>query len=178
MGHPAILFSCVWDATQAFNTTSPILTFSGTLNTHLGELGKIRNLQSPSLVIGQMEMELVELVHGHEVEKFDHVFLGMEVPGHVQMHAPILKPGSVLDERVIQNTAIVFNQIQQRLNAVEDSRLAVALDDDDLIGCVHIEAVGIPAMSDDVTSDMDIFHEEADDLVLGCWSSDLYVGFF
>ncbi len=44
-------------------------------------------LHPPALVVGQVEVQPVQLVHRHQVDHPEHVVLGQEVPGHVEMGA-------------------------------------------------------------------------------------------
>src|SRR5690606_33735239 len=64
---------------------------------HLGQPRVALDLQPPPLVVGQVEVEHVELVHGHQVDEAQHPVLGHEVPGDVEHAPPPAEPRPVGD---------------------------------------------------------------------------------
>ncbi len=64
---------------------------------HLGELGIALDLDTPTLIIGEMPMQHVELVQGHRIEHMlDRVHI-MEMPGHIQVLAAPAETRPVAD---------------------------------------------------------------------------------
>ena len=72
------------------------------------------DFKSPTLVVGEVPMELVELVECHEVEELHHFFLGVEVTGHVEHQATPSETGCILnlyrrDAPALAHLGIRFN---------------------------------------------------------------------
>jgi len=105
---------------------------------HLGELGVLADLDPPALVVGQVPVEPVHLVQGQEVDVLQYEFLGHEVAGHVQVHAPPTEPGLVFDlhagdpprDRLGPGPAedLRGQELSQGLHAVEHAGLRCRLD--------------------------------------------------
>ena len=74
---------------------------------------------APTAVIGQMEMEHVELVAGHLVQHLQHLAFRKEMPRHVHVHAPVGKPGPVADPYT--GNTLGSGQLFQRLFPVENA---------------------------------------------------------
>jgi len=68
---------------------------------HLGQFFEARNLKSPALVVGEMKMELVELVHGEHVDQPQYLGRRVKVARHVHHHAAVLVPRSITDLRPV-----------------------------------------------------------------------------
>ncbi len=66
---------------------------------HLGELREGVDLDAPTLVVGQVEVEDVQLVPCREVDEAEDVGLREEVPGDVEHDAAPAEAGCVLDRR-------------------------------------------------------------------------------
>ena len=64
---------------------------------HLGQPRVAVDLYPPALVVGQVEVEHVQLVEAGEVDQPQDEVLGKEMPGDVQVHAPPGKAGGVVD---------------------------------------------------------------------------------
>lgn len=64
------------------------------------------DLDPPALVVGQVQVQHVELVGGHQVQEAQHVRLRQEVPADVQQHAAPAEPRRVLDVTARQHPAV------------------------------------------------------------------------
>ena len=64
-----------------------------------GEFGKTVNLHAPALVVPQVEVQVVQLVVGHDVQEPLHVLFPGEVPAYIQHDAAVGKVRAVLDDR-------------------------------------------------------------------------------
>jgi len=62
-----------------------------------GQERVLLDFKSPTLVVGEVPMELVELIECHEVEEFHHFFLGVEVAGNIEHQTTPTETGSVLN---------------------------------------------------------------------------------
>lgn len=62
-----------------------------------GQLRVARDLDPPALVVGEVEVQDVELVGGEQIEVAQHPVLGQEVPCDIEQHAAPGETGSVLD---------------------------------------------------------------------------------
>ena len=70
----------------------------GTPRGDLGQAGVTLDLDAPTLVLGEVPVETVDLVAGEMVDVLLHEVRPEEVPAHVEMHAPVGKAGRVVDE--------------------------------------------------------------------------------
>ncbi|PPA57619.1 hypothetical protein BAW75_04410 [Micromonospora chalcea] len=64
---------------------------------HLGEPGPGVDGDPPALVVGEVQVQVVELVPGQVVDHPQHVLDGEEVPGHVEHGAPVGETRTVDD---------------------------------------------------------------------------------
>ena len=62
---------------------------------HVREFGKAGDLEAPALIVGDMEVQRIELVPTHQVEHAQHGLLGLEVPCHVQVKPAVTEPGRI-----------------------------------------------------------------------------------
>ena len=62
---------------------------------YLSEQGVFVNLDAPAVVVGEVEVELVELVQGHDIQMFFHLVDIEEMAAYIQMAA------SPLETRVV-----------------------------------------------------------------------------
>src|SRR5207249_11986691 len=96
-----------------------------TSRAHRGELGEARDLDPPTLVIREMEVEDIELVAGDEVERPQHGGFRMEVAGDVQHEPAVAEARSVhhSDGRQDETCARRWRgqQTAQGLETVEDA---------------------------------------------------------
>lgn len=69
----------------------------GTMGADLGELGVGRDRHPPPLVVGQMQMEDIDLVQGQEIDVTAQVGHRLEVAGHVEHRSAPAVPGDVRD---------------------------------------------------------------------------------
>ena len=69
----------------------------GSHRTHLREFGIFLHLPTPTLVFGQVEMELVELVNRHHIEHLLHLLHTEEVARHIEHKTAIRESGFVGD---------------------------------------------------------------------------------
>ena len=65
--------------------------------THLGQFRVFLNLDTPSLVVGQVPVEHVELMQGHDIERLLHFVDREEMAADVEHHAPVAQARFVLD---------------------------------------------------------------------------------
>ena len=129
--------------------------------THLSKLLQSRDLQTPSLVISQVEVEFVKLVHSHHLEQPQHGLLAVKVPGHIQMHATVWIPWSILDLDCRQ--AAPMHQTQQGLDTPESTCRFTGTNMNLLFGGVNTELVGLIAGCQlAVQVDLDLSLGEAD----------------
>jgi len=130
-------------------------------HTHLSKLLQSRDLQTPSLVICQVEVEFVKLVHPHHLKQPQHGLLAVKVPGHIQMHATVGIPWSVLDLNCRQ--AAPIHQTQQGLDTPESTCCFTGTNMNLLFGSVNTELVGLVAGCQlAVQVDLDLSLGEAD----------------
>ena len=110
---------------------------------HLGELGILVYLYAPALVFREVPVELVLLVHGHEVDELHQLLLGEEEASGVEQEAAVPELGLVvngaagdrpfLDSLCLDGAVnLCGKQLQQRLEPVEG---AVHL------GCLYEHAI-------------------------------------
>lgn len=64
----------------------------------LGQARVALDLDAPALVVGEVQVEDVQLVGGQQVQVAQDVVLGQEVPGDVEHHAAPAEAGLVLDD--------------------------------------------------------------------------------
>ena len=64
---------------------------------HLGQAGVFLDFDAPALVVGEVPVQRVELVHGHDVENAFHLVGREEVAGYVQVEAAVSESRSVVD---------------------------------------------------------------------------------
>ena len=77
-------------------------------------------LQPPSLVVGQVPMEVVEFVPRQEVDVTFDILHGEEVAHHVEVHAPVTEAGAVLYFKAGQfSAARGGNQLFERLKGIK-----------------------------------------------------------
>ena len=69
----------------------------GSHRAHLGELGIFLHLPTPTLVFGQVEMELIELVNRHHIEHLLHLLHTEEMARHVKHKTAVRESGFVGD---------------------------------------------------------------------------------
>ena len=67
------------------------------VGTDLGQLGIFLYLDPPALVVGDVPVHAVELVDSHDVEILLDFLDGEEMPGAIEVHAPVTEAGFVLD---------------------------------------------------------------------------------
>ena len=83
------------------------------------QVGIFLDLDTPALVVGQMEMEPVEFMHGQNVDEGLHILHGHEMPADVEHRAAIAEIGFVL-HRHGRNRPLAFDhQLAQALQTVE-----------------------------------------------------------
>src|SRR3954464_12182772 len=61
------------------------------------EFRQLLDFDSPAFIIGEMKMKSVELVEGHQFEKFLDRLFGLKIPSHVQVQSTVAKPRGVGD---------------------------------------------------------------------------------
>ena len=117
---------------------------------HLRQPRVFPDFQAPARVVDEVELQLVQFVHGHQVDVLFHEVLVIEVAGHVEHHAAPRTVGGVLHRYrchapfrfPLPHLAIHFGreQLQQRLYAVEGTRRVAGCD-------AHRFAVGCQAVA-------------------------------
>lgn len=101
------------------------------------ELRQAGDLQPPAFVVGEMEMEGIELVARHQVEQLEHSLFCVEVAADVQLEAAIRKTRRADDGQLGQIDAAGTrqrHQVPQRLQAVGHAGGAVADNGDAAVG--------------------------------------------
>ena len=96
-----------------------------------GQSGVFLDFDAPALVISEVEMKSVQLVESHQVEHFQHGFLGQEVAPHVHHGSAVSETGSIGEVHGRQLIAFCrflfcvpsrrWQQLQERLHSVEQS---------------------------------------------------------
>ncbi|CAM5616284.1 hypothetical protein SGRI78S_02605 [Streptomyces griseus subsp. griseus] len=105
----------------------------------LGQARVALDLDAPALVVGEVEVEDVQLVRGQQVQVAQDVFLGQEVPRDVEHHAAPAEAGLVLDDdrRDLPGAArgegsapegVRAEELPERLRAPEDAGRGAAGD--------------------------------------------------
>ena len=69
----------------------------GAPRTDLGQQREAFDLKAPPLIVGQVQVQDVELVHGQQIDVSEQVMPGHEVPRHVDHAAPPAEPRPILD---------------------------------------------------------------------------------
>ena len=113
-----------------------------------GKAGEGFHLEAPALVFGQMPMELVASVQGHDVEHLLDGLDGEEVPGTVQQQAAIAEAGLILNLRVGQKNHIGLHQRQalaESLRSTEKADRLAGLKGDALV--LNLQHVGFLLLS-------------------------------
>mmetsp|Transcript_44492 Transcript_44492/g.114504 ORF Transcript_44492/g.114504 Transcript_44492/m.114504 type:complete len:357 (+) Transcript_44492:702-1772(+) len=93
------------------------------LRTDLRELRVAVDWQPPTLVVGEVPMEAVELEGGHGVKKELHLLRPEEVPAHVEKETTPLEARRILDQHLRQLLSVRarLHQLPQGLHAVEEA---------------------------------------------------------
>ena len=119
----------------------------------LGQLRVAADLDPPALVVGQVQVQHVELVHREEVDEPEDLALGLEVPGDVEHGPAPAETGGVGDTHGGQSPSagglahgcvavgVDGQELAQGLRSVEDTGGVVA-DDDGALG-VHDQPVAL-----------------------------------
>ena len=117
---------------------------------YLGEQGIFVNLDTPAVVVGEVEMELVELVQGHHVQVFLHFVDAEEMAAHIQVAATPFKTWVVGDFDSWNGYCHGFFrvrigrcQLEQRLETVEQARFRIGGNQNDFF--IHRELVAFIA---------------------------------
>ena len=66
------------------------------------QLRKTGNLQTPRLIVSQMEMQQIELIRCHDVQHLEQIFLTPEITHHVEHEAPHPQIGPVFDDQILR----------------------------------------------------------------------------
>ncbi len=101
-----------------------------------GQLGVRQDLDAPPLVVGQVEVELVDLVVGHEVDIAAQGLGSDPRAGHVEHHAPVgvarrvlhLAAGEAHGQRAPPGVDLGRQQLKEGLYAAEDTPAVAARD--------------------------------------------------
>ena len=100
------------------------LTFGG----HAFQLGVPGHREAPTLVIREVEMELVEFVEGHHINEFFDVLHRHEVARGVHHHAAPAKPGLVFNDATGYAAVLVLGlELFQRVFSVKEARAVACL---------------------------------------------------
>ena len=113
--------------------------------THFGEFGVLGDVYAPTLVVGQMPVETVHLIKGHDVQHLLHLFLVEEMAGNVEHVAAMPQVRTVLYFQARQgpylSTALLFSgkeiawhELLQRLQGIEPTT-ELGSPDGDSLGC-------------------------------------------
>ena len=108
---------------------------------HLGQLGQAGNLQAPGFVVGEVELQRVDLVVGQQVNQPFHLGrTGHIVACDVKVHAAVAEVRPVDDKAVLQAVSLaVVQRGDERLHTVDQSGTGGAVDADASV--MHAQAV-------------------------------------
>ena len=95
--------------------------------TYFGEFRIFPDFDAPPLIVGQMPVEDVEFVQGHDVERLLHLIDREEVTADIEHHAPVTQTRFVLDRddgqfdgpHVVGFVRCRRKQLAQRLHGIE-----------------------------------------------------------
>ena len=129
----------------AFAVRSPAIEVGrggGTVGSDFGELWIFFDFNAPTLVLGEVPVEGVELVKGEPVDEFLDVSDVKHVAANVEVHAAPAKAWAILDAAG-GNRLFAFerDQLEERLDAVKGAS-CVCADNLDAVGA-NLERVGL-----------------------------------
>ncbi|KAH3867027.1 hypothetical protein DPMN_030152 [Dreissena polymorpha] len=102
--------------------------------TNLGEFRQSVDLQSPSLVIREVEMQNVHLVHRHDINETLDVINRMKISSDVKMHSPPAVARCVVNGHGTDVcTARSVNNASERLHGVEHSHRVTCFKTNDVL---------------------------------------------
>ena len=104
----------------------------GALPSDLGQPRKGRDLETPALVIGEVEVEHIALVEGEDVEDPLHLGQVVERPGDVEAEAPPAIPRRVRDREGANDIWLRTGQLATRGERPRDADRGRGLDHDAL----------------------------------------------
>ena len=117
---------------------------------HIVEQRILGNLDAPSVVVGEVPMELVHLELSHQLQMLLDLRYGEEMTRHVEMGASPGETGVVAyvasregDAAIAHVGYVLGHHLDESLHAVEQATLAVGRDDDGIL--VDIEGVALVA---------------------------------
>ena len=112
------------------------------------ELGVRLYLDTPTLIVGEMKVELIEFVHRHKVDISFHALNRYKGTSHIEVRTSILKARCILNlhaadlQRQLRTLQIYRrHHLQERLHTIKYTAIATALDGDTL--GVNLKFVGL-----------------------------------
>ena len=120
------------------------MTYEGLLthSTLLSKLGVCLNLDTPTLIVGEVPVQAVELVCGEDVDVVLHVSHREEVARYIEVSTTICKGGLVSDKTVGDVAVVRYDDLTQGLQAIVYASLCATDDDDTLLADGHLVALG------------------------------------
>ena len=128
--------------------TDRVLIVVGAPCSALGEQRIFLDFNAPSLVVGEVPVEAVELIERHEVDDFLDLVLREEVAGAVEMETAPSEARTVGDGDA--GNCLAVNQLAERGNAAHNAVIVGAVDGDAvLLHRQFVIIVAVPSRRDD-----------------------------
>ena len=112
----------------------------GTHSTHLSEARILLDLDAPSLILREVEVQLIDLEHGEDINRLLHVINRLEVTTRIHMLTTIAKLRVVLDTDIGDCPALSIDlrgalylsreELKERLHTPESTTRSGGLDQD------------------------------------------------
>ncbi len=143
-------------AVEYLSQVAILVESASAARSHLGKFGKAGNLESPCLVVGEMELVGVDLIIRQQVDKLFNAVVWDEVAGDVEHKAAVMEVGSIGHCRIGQFTPLrVVDGRDERLHTVEQTGLARTGDSDGTV--VDHKAVGLVVVGVDLRVDLELY---------------------
>ena len=114
-----------------------------TLAADVGQLRQARDLQTPAFIVGQPQVQHVELHGGHLIHQLLQGLGASEVTGHVGLHAAVFKARGILDGHLAHQLVVDSQEGDQGLGTPEGAFDVVPLNDGALLADGHVVAFGL-----------------------------------
>ena len=85
-------------------------------------------------------MKFVHLVHGHDIQKFHDLILGLKITNNVKHQATIREARRVFDWH-LWNQALAVHESKEGLDTIEHSSVPSSCDFDQFLRDIHLELV-------------------------------------
>ena len=141
-----------------------------THSTHLRETRILLDLDAPSLILGEVEVQLIDLEHGEDINRLLHVINRLEVTTRIHVLTTIAKLRIVLDTDIGYCPALSIDlrgalylsreELEERLHTPEGTARSGGLDQDPTVRG-HVERVTL------LVRDHLVGHDDEADLLGG-----------